>query len=117
MTSTAMGSIDRGATVRAERVAYRYPQNNHGLNPTDLVLQAGDRVLITGASGSGKSTLARCLTGLIPHLYRGEMEGAVWLGEQRTTEAPLWQLAERAGLVFQNPAAQMLAESVEREIL
>lgn len=117
MTSTAMGSIDRGATVRAERVAYRYPQNNHGLNPTDLVLQAGDRVLITGASGSGKSTLARCLTGLIPHLYRGRLEGAVWLDGRLTAETPLWELAESAGLVLQNPAAQMLAESVEEEII
>jgi energy-coupling factor transport system ATP-binding protein len=112
-----MTPIEMGSIARAERVAYRYPQNNHGLDPTDLVVHAGERLLVTGASGSGKSTLARCLTGLIPHLYRGQMEGAVWLGGQRTAETPLWQLAEQAGLVFQNPAAQMLAESVEREIL
>jgi energy-coupling factor transporter ATP-binding protein EcfA2 len=29
----------------------------------------------------------------------------------------MWQLAERAGLVFQNPAAQMLAQSVEEEVI
>ncbi len=34
-----------------------------------------------------------------------------------TAETPLWHLAERAGLVFQNPSTQMLAETVEQEIV
>jgi energy-coupling factor transporter ATP-binding protein EcfA2 len=103
--------------LRADGIAYRYPQNNHGLAPTSLAIRPGERLLITGSSGCGKSTLARCLTGLIPHLYRGTLSGDVWLDGWRTADAPLWQLAERAGLVFQNPAAQMLAQSVEDEIV
>jgi energy-coupling factor transporter ATP-binding protein EcfA2 len=103
--------------VRAQEAAYRYPQHNHGLAPLSLTIEPGERLLVTGPSGCGKSTLARCLTGLIPHLYHGTLEGEIWLGGQRTSEVPLWQLAERAGLVFQNPAAQMLAHSVEEEIV
>jgi energy-coupling factor transporter ATP-binding protein EcfA2 len=103
--------------VRAEKVAYRYPQNNHGLAPISLAILPGERVLVTGPSGCGKSTLARCLTGLIPHLYHGALAGDVWLDDLRTTATPLWQLTEWAGLVFQNPAAQMLAHSVEEEII
>jgi energy-coupling factor transporter ATP-binding protein EcfA2 len=103
--------------VHAEAVAYRYPQHDHGLAPLSLRLEPGERLLVAGPSGCGKSTLARCLTGLIPHLYHGALEGEVRLDGQRTTDAPLWQLAERAGLVFQNPAAQMLAHSVEEEIV
>jgi energy-coupling factor transport system ATP-binding protein len=103
--------------AQAVDVAYRYPQNDRGLAPVSLDLKAGDVVLVTGPSGCGKSTLARCLSGLIPHLYHGEMTGEVWLDGLRTSETPLWRLAERAGLVFQNPAAQMLATSVEEEIV
>jgi energy-coupling factor transport system ATP-binding protein len=103
--------------IRAEQVAYRYPQNHHGLESVSLAVERGERLLIAGPSGCGKSTLARCLTGLIPHLYHGTLEGEVWLDGLRTVDAPLWQLAERAGLVFQNPAAQMLAHSVEEEIV
>jgi energy-coupling factor transporter ATP-binding protein EcfA2 len=103
--------------VRVERAAYRYPQNNHGLAPISLAIRPGEPVFVTGPSGCGKSTLARCLTGLIPHLYRGWLTGEVWLDGLRTSDAPLWQLAERAGLVFQNPAAQMLGLSVEEEIV
>ncbi|MGD8968748.1 MAG: ATP-binding cassette domain-containing protein, partial [Anaerolineae bacterium] len=89
----------------------------YGLLPISLKLCAGDAVLIAGPSGSGKSTLARCLSGLIPHLYRGNLSGEVWLDGLRTNGAPLWQLAERAGLVFQNPAAQMLMATVDEEII
>ncbi len=80
-------------------------------------MQRGELLLVTGPSGCGKSTLARCLTGLIPHLYRGKLSGSVWLDGLPTAETPLWHLAERAGLVFQNPATQMLAETVEQEIV
>jgi energy-coupling factor transporter ATP-binding protein EcfA2 len=103
--------------VRAVEAAYRYPQNNHGLDALSLGVSAGESVLVTGPSGCGKSTLARCLSGLIPHLYRGELAGEVWVDGLHTSETPLWQLTERAGMVFQNPAAQMLATSVEEEIV
>ena len=104
-------------TAQAINVTYRYPQNNRGLAPLSLDIKAGDAVLVTGPSGCGKSTLARCLTGLIPHLYRGELSGEVRIDGMPTTQAPLWQLTEQAGMVFQNPAAQMLTTSVEEEII
>ncbi len=55
--------------VRAERVAFRYPQHDYGLRPTSLQIEVGESVFVSGPSGSGKSTLARCLVGLIPHLF------------------------------------------------
>jgi len=103
--------------LRTEQVSFRYPQEGHGLPPISLEISPGEFALVTGPSGCGKSTLARCLMGLIPHLYHGELSGEVWLDGYCTSEAPMWQLAEKAGMVFQNPAAQMLASSVEEEII
>jgi energy-coupling factor transporter ATP-binding protein EcfA2 len=114
------GSVTRpseNAIIRTEMAAFRYPQGAQGLNSISLQIEAGEMVIITGASGSGKSTLARCLTGLIPHLYNGSLEGSIHLDDLETTKTPLWVLTERAGLVFQNPASQILAPSVEEEIL
>jgi energy-coupling factor transporter ATP-binding protein EcfA2 len=110
-------SMDAAPGVRAQQVAFRYPQNNCGLSPTTLHVRPGEWVLVRGPSGCGKSTLARCLTGLIPHLYRGTLSGAVWVDGLRTSETPMWRLSEHAGMVFQNPAAQMLASSVEGEVV
>lgn len=103
--------------LRANQISFRYPQEGHGLSPVSLSVERGKITLITGPSGCGKSTLARCLMGLIPHLYHGEISGEVWLNGYRTDEVPMWQLAEKAGMVFQNPAAQMLAPTVEDEII
>ena len=103
--------------LRAKEVSFRYPQEGHGLKPISLDINPGELTLVTGPSGCGKSTLARCLMGLIPHLYNGELSGEVWLDGQRTSDVPMWQLAEKAGMVFQNPTAQMLAPSVEEEII
>ncbi|MBU0493320.1 MAG: energy-coupling factor ABC transporter ATP-binding protein [Chloroflexi bacterium] len=103
--------------LRAQGLGYGYPQHGRGLRAVDFAARPGEVWAVTGPSGCGKSTLARCLVGLIPHLYRGTMHGAVWVDGRRTDQAPLWQLADRAGLVFQNPAAQLLATSVRAEVL
>ncbi|MCB0013605.1 MAG: ABC transporter ATP-binding protein [Anaerolineales bacterium] len=101
----------------AEQVAYRYPQNNRGIAPVSLRVGSGEALLIQGPSGCGKSTLARCLTGFVPHLYVGELQGRVWVNGLPTNTTPLWQLSEAVGLLFQNPANQMLTDSVANEIL
>jgi energy-coupling factor transport system ATP-binding protein len=103
--------------LRAKEVAFQYPQEGRGLSPISLEIKPGEITLVTGPSGCGKSTLARCLMGLIPHLYHGELSGEVWLNGFRTADASLWKLAEKAGMVFQNPAAQMLSPTVEDEII
>jgi len=105
------------AILRTEQLSYAYPQHGLGLATTDFVAEPGEVWAITGRSGCGKSTFARCLTGLIPHLYRGEMRGQVWVGNLNTRQTPLWRLCESVGMLFQNPMGQSLASSVEQEIL
>ena len=103
--------------LRVEKVSYNYPQDHRGVVPVSFALHRGDGLLIQGPSGSGKSTLARCFSGLIPHLYHGNMNGEVWINDRKTDEMQMWELSEQVGLVFQNPALQMLASTVEEEIL
>jgi energy-coupling factor transport system ATP-binding protein len=103
--------------LEAQEISFIYPQNNRGLAPTTLALTENEGVFISGNSGIGKSTFTRCLSGLIPHLYRGEFSGKVLINSDSTQDLPMWELSNRVGLVFQNPAHQMLAPTVEAEIL
>jgi energy-coupling factor transport system ATP-binding protein len=101
----------------AQEISYRYADGRLALANASLNARRGTVTLVTGPSGCGKSTLARCLVGLIPHLYRGHLDGQVWVDGLPTAETPPWELSEKAGLVFQNPASQMLAATVEEEII
>lgn len=100
--------------VRSVRFRYRGARDAAG--PFALSLGDADVLLATGSSGAGKSTLARLCCGVIPHLYRGELAGEVRLAGQRTTDVALWRVTESAGLVGQNPAAQLVASTVREEV-
>jgi energy-coupling factor transport system ATP-binding protein len=103
--------------LRFEGVSYRYPNvDSWTLRQLDLTIPEGQRVLLAGASGSGKSTLCRASIGLIPHFHRGELVGRVWVDGLDTQQQPVYRLFNHAGLVFQNPDAQLFNETVEAEL-
>jgi energy-coupling factor transporter ATP-binding protein EcfA2 len=103
--------------LEAANAAFRYPGRDPAVGPFSLAVHSGELHHLRGPSGCGKSTFARMLTGLIPHLYRGEFVGEIRAGRQRTTDIPLWEVSARVGLVGQNPPAQLLAATVRDEIV
>lgn len=104
------------AVVTAERAAYQYGDCTTAIGPFDLQARAGEFHLVSGPSGCGKSTLARMLSGVIPHLYRGRLQGRVLIDGRPSHSVPLWELSTRVGLVSQNPAAQLLTSTVRDEM-
>jgi energy-coupling factor transport system ATP-binding protein len=86
------------------------------LSNVDLVFNEGETVLLLGASGSGKSTLALTLNGLIPHALGVRMQGLVSVDGLDTQQHGVADLAQRVGIVFQDPEAQFVTLKVEDEI-
>ena len=76
----------------------------------------GELVVITGHTGCGKSTLSRVMNGLIPHFYKGNMEGKMYVCGYDVGETPLKELCKIVGRTFQNAESQLLASSVRREL-
>ena len=76
----------------------------------DLHVEPGELVLVVGESGCGKSTLLRAATGLVPHFHGGELSGRVTLDGKDTRDVRPAELARHAGLVFQDPEAQLVTE-------
>jgi len=79
-------------------------------------IQKEEFVILTGPSGCGKTTLCRCLNGLIPHFYGGNLEGELKVAGLDVTKHPIHELAQRVGFVFQNPENQLFALSVEKDV-
>ncbi|MEA4812019.1 MAG: ABC transporter ATP-binding protein [Anaerolineaceae bacterium] len=103
--------------VEASNLSFRYHGAENFTAPFSFDLQQGKAALVCGNSGTGKSTMARCICGLIPHLYNGELQGLAKLFGMQTTATPLYQLSKRTGFLFQNPYNQHLMPKIESEIL
>jgi energy-coupling factor transporter ATP-binding protein EcfA2 len=108
---TPMPAVPVGAPiVDAEAVGFGYVRDVPVVRDVDLVVSEGERLTVVGANGSGKSTLGRLLVGLLrPRSGRVRL-----LGDAPHTLRPA-ELARRAGYLFQDPASQFLAGTVEQE--
>ena len=69
-------------------------------------IPAGRCVVLCGGSGCGKSTLLRCINGLIPQFYEGELNGFCRLNGQDTAGMRIGEIGELAASVFQDPRSQ-----------
>jgi len=103
--------------IKIKDLNFRYRDSGEfALKDINLEIGEGECICLTGISGSGKSTLLMAVNGLIPHYVSGEMSGDVWLDGMNTKEVEISRLAEKAGMVFQNPDTQIFALSVRSEV-
>lgn len=82
------------------------------LKGIDLDIKKGEFVAVLGHNGSGKSTLAKHLNGiLIPKKGKVIVDGI-----DTSDESKLFELRQRAGMVFQNPDNQIVSSIVEEDV-
>lgn len=91
--------------------------NTPALKNIVLNIKQGDFVGITGPTGAGKSSFIKCLNGLIPHFFAGELAGEVTLMGRSIKENTVAQIAQHVGSVFDDPEAQLVALEVEQELI
>jgi vitamin B12/bleomycin/antimicrobial peptide transport system ATP-binding/permease protein len=89
---------DGSREIAIDQLAVRLPNGEPLLTAEQLVLNAGDRVLVNGPSGAGKSTLFRAIAGIWPFgsgRVTVPMDAKVMLVPQR----PYFPLATLAGAI------------------
>lgn len=85
---------------------------NRALSDFSVEIEKGSFVCVLGHNGSGKSTFARLINGLnLP------TEGTVLVsGMDTASEEDLLDIRKTAGMVFQNPDNQIIANVVEEDV-
>lgn len=106
------------APLVVEGLTFRYRSRSEpALRDVSLALERGELLLVAGASGCGKTTLIRCINGLVPRSYKGELEGHVLLHGQDTSDLPLSRISQIVGTVLQDPERQILGAHVFTEVV
>lgn len=106
-----MSALVPGLRMTAARYQYAGTSRNV-LDGVDLEVLPGEVVGVVGANESGKSTLCLVAAGMAPALIGGRIDGSVTLGGTETRELKPYELAQRSGLLFQNPATQLSGTAV-----
>ncbi|MCK5108483.1 MAG: ATP-binding cassette domain-containing protein [Methanosarcinales archaeon] len=90
-----------------------YRQKKPILKSVDIHIKKGECIGIVGANGSGKTTFARLLNGLLL-----PQKGVVRVNGKPTSDLENLLVIRRSiGIVFQNPDAQAIGETVEEDIV
>jgi energy-coupling factor transport system ATP-binding protein len=103
--------------VECRDLIYRYAANEGeqekvAVNEVNLSVKKGEFLVVLGRNGSGKSTLAKHVNALL--LPSG---GKMYVNGLDTSDANnLWDIRNKAGMVFQNPDNQIVATIVEEDV-
>lgn len=107
--------------IKTEELTFEYIRRDEegnvegittAVDHVNLGVMPGDFIAILGHNGSGKSTLAKHFNAILM-----PTEGTVWVdGMDTEDEKNLWDVRQRAGMVFQNPDNQIIGQVVEEDV-
>ena len=103
--------------IRIKNLIFEYKREEElevvrAIDNVSLEIPRGSFTAIIGRNGSGKSTLAKNLNALLL-----PTSGEIWIDGYNTRDPEsLWQVRQRAGMVFQNPDNQLVSSIVEDDV-
>lgn len=107
--------------VKTKNLTYEYFKRDEdgnvdgtikAVDDVSLRIRRGSFIAIVGHNGSGKSTLAKHMNAILQ-----PTDGTVWVdGMDTRQEDRIWEIRQRAGMVFQNPDNQIIGQLVEEDV-
>ena len=103
------------AALTYTEFSFTYPgQDSPAVGPVSVEVAEGDFVLLTGATGSGKTTLLRAAKSELAHV--GKRSGTAQVFGTDVAELNAAESAQLIGYVAQNPASQLVCDTVWHQI-
>ena len=103
--------------IKIESLVYEYKKDDQeqpvrAVDDITLDIEEGSFTVILGRNGSGKSTIAKNINALL--IPSG---GVVYVDAFNTADDnSIWEIRQRAGMVFQNPDNQLVSAVVEDDV-
>ena len=102
--------------VELKNVSFSYKDKEKILENINFCANYGEINLISGYSGKGKSTILSIISGIIPNVVNGTLEGDVFINGNNTKGKKLGEICKSVGMVLQNADEQIVNKIVEDEI-
>lgn len=102
--------------IKITNVNFKYNECDCGISDVNLNIKEGEFVVLCGASGCGKTTVTRLINGLIPHFYKGDLDGDVLVCQENIKDVSLSKLSSKVGSMFQNPKSQFFNTDTTGEL-
>jgi len=100
-----------------KNITYFYPfQKYSTVKNISFDVLPGEVGLITGESGCGKSTIVKIANGLIPHYFKGKLNGEVIIDKKKSSELVVAEISKLVGTLFQDPEQQFFCNDVYSEL-
>ncbi|XCP84390.1 ABC transporter ATP-binding protein [Roseburia hominis] len=94
--------------IELKNVSYTYPLTKEpALKNITCSLEKGKFYGVIGENAGGKTTFCNLLRGLIPHFYKGKLEGEVLIEGEDIRNVNVDILSTKMGYIFQNPFTQI----------
>lgn len=97
--------------LEVEDLTYVYPGGVLALDNVNLRINRGEFVGIIGQNGSGKTTLVKNIVGLLR-----PTKGRILFKGEDISKFTVGKLAQKIGLILQNPDYQLFTISAEKEV-
>ena len=117
-----MGASDKDDTMKSPVIEvknfwWQYEGSiDWALKDINLEIFKGEFLGIMGRTGAGKSTLCNSMMGITAHRIPGRMKGYIRVFGMDTRSTSIYKIAEKVGIVFQDPETQFIMTTVEDEI-
>lgn len=99
------------AAIALSDLRFQYKAAGFSLVSSGLNFVPGELSVITGSNGSGKTTLSKLMCGILR-----PTQGELWIYGKSATQLSLGQIGTRIGYLFQDPARQLFAGTVWKEM-
>lgn len=94
--------------IELKNISFKYRTNlPYVLENINFNINTKEKILIAGKNGAGKTTLSKIISGIIPSLEKGFLEGEIVKGN----------LSEKIGVLFQDFESQLVTTSVKEELI
>src|ERR1051325_1020704 len=103
--------------LEIDGVSFRYRGARHrSIADVSLTVEKGEVIVLAGESGGGKTTLTRCINGLAPRLFEGELEGVIRLDGRDLQALAIDDIGRSVASVFQDPRSQFFTTRSTSEV-